>query len=190
MPKSPSKPDNSQRKPRPAIADLLQVPRHYIPENPIKTEDVNENTKFILVNESHSKHEVTRDKLIYMIGQAYPEFVDLVKEHETALMELQVAKTVAVDLYRMITGSEMLTPDSVKGADVMMGYYKQCFDVLKSISFNVPDHKAKAIAMRQYERAKEFLQTPENALVNEKVIPMTSENGSKAPEATPGDQGK
>lgn len=174
---------------RPAIANLLQVPRYYRLVDGTTIDD----PLFLLVNEKLEEFSLkgqstghTRDELIKMIGAAYPEFVALVKEYETALLELQTAKGVAVDLYRTITGTDNLTPDSISYAETVMRYYKQTWDVIRSLACNVLPSNCKAIAIKHYERVKGFVECPANILVNENgengnIILLTDEEKPSSP---------
>jgi hypothetical protein len=215
------KPHPPTGKPRPAIADLLHVPKSYkmderhefLPNDhmmarcvhcgklssdhgalfpadegkqmcPPEFDLVNESGETVLLPEAvyvESKPGHTRDQLIAMIGKAYPEFVDLVKELELAKAEREEAKRAALRLYMLITRTEDISPDGIESCDAIIGRLRQCYDVIKNIALYVVDGmRAIEIATKHYQRISPVVEGA--VLVNEK------DNGPKLVTLPPGNQ--
>lgn len=114
--------------------------------------------EFTLVNENPGKGQVvlekdyTRDDLIAMIGKAYLEFVDLVKEMQSAKATADAASAACLELNEAITGDKATGEKWMDVAKNHIGFLKQCENVLKNLVENVPADKCKEVVLRVWKR--------------------------------------
>jgi hypothetical protein len=165
--------------PRPNLAELLQIPRGYR----LKHGATLEAPAFVLVNESldgpikpsevQLKKDYSRDELIALIGKAYREFTDLVKELDEVKVsatrcaeEAASAKVALLNTHRLITGLKEPEKGVTLDIEFARNIRHQAFDVLRSIAYG---HSLTAEQMR--DRALKMVEHAEkkgaHLLVNE-----------------------
>lgn len=172
--------------PRPAIADLLKVASRYRfkPTDAPTGSDMNRLMahEFVLVDES--QHDNTRDELILLIGDAYPEFVSLAKELHTVKADYVAACDVVRAMHQAILGGKAAQTESnpVEDAGNLRSRFMQGIDVFKSlIATNRTPEQIQFIIVRYLDSCRRVGSLPETP---ENVTPLVNENEQGAPSAT------
>lgn len=163
--------------PRPAIADLLKVPRDYKPVGgTIDPLSGVETPIFSLVDET--QYDFSRDELILKIGKAYPEFVSLVKEFELALADKNEAQNSCRKLYELITRKSVVDAEPLDNwmveVEKSVAVFTQSWDVLQNIADNVPTERAKDVASKQVA----YIRSRQPVLVNESYTERAARLGT------------
>lgn len=172
------KPSQLTGTPRPAIANLLKVAQRY------RIFD----GQFVLVDEKD--HDQTRDELIKMIGEAYPEFASLARELSEIKRDYVAACDVLMVTHQAILGGRAAKTDDnpVEDAGRLRSRFNQANDVLRNIlNGDRTVEQIKFIIGRFVDMNRRLgivIEQPEN------VTPLVNENGSQPSDSTSGNEGK
>ena len=150
----------------PALADMMMLPRLYrrIRKHfEIGDEDKEPEYYFEPID---PKNDPSKDAIIQIIGKAYPQIVDFVKEVDELKLSYNGAATTVAAMHKAAMGKEIAPVKGiVEDVESLRLRCAKALDVLKGIAFSAEQASAEQLRFR----ARQFIEDNERiSLVNEK----------------------